>query len=492
MKPGWRTAVFCLPSTYEYPDQGEATHFQGVSPVNHAQAGPVHSGCLVWTDPFELTLVFPHEFKKTNQLMTDSTVASHLTDVRFDSLNLHPDILASLKSAGFERLTPIQALTLPPALDGKDIAGQAQTGTGKTAAFLLVVFQQLMNNPRPESDGQDHPRALILAPTRELAIQIKRDADQLCQATNLRIGLAYGGVDYDKQAEEIRSGIDILVGTPGRIIDYYKKRVFSFKHCNMMVLDEADRMFDLGFIKDIRYVFRQLPPREERQNLMFSATLDYKVTELAYVHMNEPEMLKVEAEQITAENVHQQVLYPANPEKLPLLVKILNDLKEGAGDDGRIMVFCNMRVTTDRVNDTLKANGINSGVMSGRVHQRKRQTLLKSFHDGDLRVLVATDVAARGLHIPDVTHVINYDLPQDAEDYVHRIGRTARLGAHGEAISFACEDYAFHLPDVESYIGYPVPVDDFDHENLPEIKRAPPRKRSNKRHHKGGGRGRRR
>jgi ATP-dependent RNA helicase RhlB len=399
--------------------------------------------------------------------MPENQARNHLTEVAFSSLDLLPAVQEGLNRVGFTHCTPIQALTLPLALKGLDVAGQAQTGTGKTAAFLLVIFQRLLQR-QPSEPGR-HPRALVLAPTRELALQIHKDALLLGGETGLRFGLAYGGIDYDKQRATLEQGIDVLIGTPGRIIDYFKQHVFNLKNIDVMVLDEADRMFDLGFIKDIRYVLRRLPPRDQRQSLMFSATLGQRVLELAYEHMNEPELLKVETDQVTADNVEQSVYYPANKEKLPLLVQILRGI-----EDGRVMVFANTRVATDLVERTLNANGIHAAAMSGQVPQKKRQTLLKRFHDGEIPVLVATDVAARGLHIPDVTHVINFDLPQDAEDYVHRIGRTARLGAKGEAISFACENYAFHLPEIEQYIGYAIPMEHADADTLPEIKRAPP------------------
>ena len=402
--------------------------------------------------------------------MPESKISTGLTEIKFSSLDLLPQVHEGLKQAGFKFCTPIQALTLPPALGGSDIAGQAQTGTGKTAAFLLVIFQRLLKDP--DKQGGRHPRSLVLAPTRELALQIHKDALLLGSGTGLRFGLAYGGVDYEKQRKALEEGVDVLIGTPGRIIDYFKQHVFNLKQIEVMVLDEADRMFDLGFIKDIRYVLRQLPPLDKRQCLMFSATLSQRVLELAYEHMNEPDLLKVEADQVTADNVVQSVYYPANDEKLPLLVSLLRAIK-----DGRVLVFANMRVTTDLIERTLNANGIQAEAMSGQVPQKKRQTLLKQFHDGKLPVLVATDVAARGLHIPDVTHVINYDLPQDAEDYVHRIGRTARLGAKGEAISFACENYAFHLPEIEAYIGYPIATEQADAEQMPEIIKVKPKPR---------------
>ena len=397
----------------------------------------------------------------------------------FATLGLPGPLLAALIEVGYETPSPIQAQAIPLLLAGKDLLGQAQTGTGKTAAFALPLLARI-------DASASHPQLMVLAPTRELALQIHKDALLLGGDTGLRFGLAYGGVDYEKQRKTLEEGVDVLIGTPGRIIDYFKQKVFNLRHIDVMVLDEADRMFDLGFIKDIRYVLRRLPPMDERQCLMFSATLSHRVLELAYEHMNEPELLKVEAENVTADHVAQSVYYPANEEKLPLLVGLLNGIEEG-----RVMVFTNTRAATDRVQRTLEANGIHAASISGAVPQKKRQSLLRRFHDGEIPVLVATDVAARGLHIPDVTHVFNFDLPQDAPDYVHRIGRTARLGARGEAISFACENYAFHLPEIEDYIGYAIPVDQADSDSMPDIKKAPPRPRtkdSGRRRHGGGGR----
>jgi len=408
-----------------------------------------------------------------------------LTDTTFSSLGLRPEITAGLEDAGFTHCTPIQELTLPPALAGDDVAGQAQTGTGKTAAFLLVIFQRLLENTRKDQQRR-HPRSLVLAPTRELALQIHKDALLLGGHTGLKLGLAYGGVDYEKQRQQLQDGVDILVGTPGRLIDYFKQKVYNLSNIEVVVLDEADRMFDLGFIKDIRYLLRRMPDASQRQGLMFSATLGYRVMELAYEHMNNPQTIKVEAEKVTADNVIQSVYYPANREKMPLLVGLLRRLEQG-----RIMVFTNTRAAADRVGRTLNANGFSAAVISGRVHQSKRQKLLRLFHDGEIPILVATDVAARGLHIPDVTHIINYDLPQDAPDYVHRIGRTARLGAKGEAISFACEDYAFHLPEIEEYIGYPIPMEQTDPGLLADVKRPPPPPPRSARESRGKGRPRR-
>ncbi len=417
--------------------------------------------------------------------MAENTSSNPLTDIPFSSLDLDSRIKTGLAKAEFTHCTPIQALTLPLALEGRDIAGQAQTGTGKTAAFLLVIFSRLLQE-RAAGYGTN-PRALVVAPTRELALQIHRDALLLGTDTGLKAGLAYGGVDYEKQRNTLRQGVDILIGTPGRLIDYLKQKVYNLRHTEIAVLDEADRMFDLGFISDIRFLLRRTPPPVERQALLYSATLSHRVMELAYEHMNSPETLKVETENITVDRVEQKVFYPANDEKLPLLIGLMRSL-----DESHSMVFTNTRAAADRVGRTLNANGIVSAVISGRVRQEQRQKLLKRFHDGEIPVLVATDVAARGLHIPDVTHIFNYDLPHDPPDYVHRIGRTARLGARGEAISFACEDSAFYLPEIEEYIGYPIPVDSAVAELLPDITIPPPPKRNRQHRHSGKRRGQKR
>jgi ATP-dependent RNA helicase RhlB len=384
-------------------------------------------------------------------------MSTHLTETRFDGLGLHEALLAGLRDAGFEFCTPIQAETLPLALAGNDIAGQAQTGTGKTFAFLLALMHQLLTHPAKENRRNNQPRALVLAPTRELAIQIHKDALLINQHANLKLALAYGGTGYDQQRAEIEAGADILIGTPGRIIDYFEQRVFDLKQCEVLVLDEADRMFDLGFIKDVRFLARRCPPPTERRSMLFSATLSLRVMELAFEHMNEPKKVKIESESVTAERVVQKVYYPANEEKIPLLIGLLRHM-----DPHRTIVFVNTKYVADRVWGYLESNGFPAAVLSGDVPQNKRQKLLELFKSGDLNVLVATDVAARGLHIDEVSHVFNYDLPQDAEDYVHRIGRTARAGASGDAISFACEDYAFTLPDIEAYIGNKIPFEAVD------------------------------
>ncbi|MGK7294383.1 MAG: DEAD/DEAH box helicase [Candidatus Wenzhouxiangella sp. M2_3B_020] len=413
-----------------------------------------------------------------------------LSDVSFDDFELPEAIRAGLRDAGFERCTPIQADTLPLALAGEDVAGQARTGTGKTAAFLLAIFKKLLDDPDPDGAGHN-PRSIVIAPTRELAIQIHRDAELLGKHTGLDFALAYGGVDYQKQRDRLAEGVDVLIGTPGRIIDYFKQNVFNLKHIRIAVLDEADRMFDLGFIGDIRYLFRAMPAVDKRQCLMFSATFPLKVTELAYEHMNDATTIRIDEDHKTTERVRQVVYYPANAEKLPLLIKLLREM-----DEGHVIVFVNTRRAADRVDRMLRGNGFDSAMLAGSVPQKKRQSLLARFHSGELPILVATDVAARGLHIPDVSHVINFDLPQDAADYVHRIGRTARLGATGEAISFACEDYAFHLPEIEEYIDRSLELVNHDAGELPRLEPATPPKKNQGQGggRKGGGRsgGRRR
>jgi ATP-dependent RNA helicase RhlB len=409
------------------------------------------------------------------------------TNCAFGSFDLPETLAQGIEDAGFLACTPIQEKTLPLTLAGKDVAGQAQTGTGKTAAFLVAVFNHLLRNPAGDKRKKNQVRALILAPTRELAIQIHRDAAKLGQHTGLVLGLAYGGTDYDKQRQQLVDGVDILIGTPGRIIDYFKQHVFDLRAAQAVVLDEADRMFDLGFIKDVRYLMRRCPPPEQRLGLLFSATMSLRVNELAYEHMNNPQHVQVEPEQVTARHVRQALYHTSNEDKIPLLLGLMKKI-----DAKRTIVFVNTKRDAEKVWSYLEGNGLKSAILSGDVPQKKRQTLLKNFQDGELAILVATDVAARGLHIPDVSHVFNYDLPQDAEDYVHRIGRTARLGAEGDAISFACERFVYSLPEIEAYIGQSIPVEPVTDELMvkPDSPVARPRREGPPR--KGGGGGGRR
>ncbi|MFT5573304.1 MAG: ATP-dependent RNA helicase RhlB [Cryomorphaceae bacterium] len=381
--------------------------------------------------------------------MTDT----HLSDTRFSELDIHPDVQKGIDSTGFEFCTPIQAMALPIALEGHDVSGQAQTGTGKTAAFLIACFHRLLNSERKESKKKNPIRALVIAPTRELAIQILEDGKPLISATDLKMGIAYGGTDYEKQRKNIEGGLDILVGTPGRVIDYFKQGVFALDALEVIILDEADRMFDLGFIADIRYLFRAMPDPEARLNMLFSATLSQRVAELAYEHMSEPQEVRIEAD-ITGDRIEEIAYMPSNEEKIPLLMGLLKRAEEQ-----KVLVFINTKHMAEKIDAWLSINDFKGAMLSGDVPQKKREKLLGMFKEGEINVLIATDVAARGLHIPNVSYVVNFDLPTDAEDYVHRIGRTARAGASGTAISLICETYAMNIVDIEAYIEHSIPVE---------------------------------
>ena len=386
------------------------------------------------------------------------------SEVRFSNLDLEPALMKGIEDAAFEFCTPIQAQSLPLALAGRDVEGQAQTGTGKTAAFLVATMNRLLRQT-PLSNHQDgQPRALIVAPTRELAVQIYNDALVLGKHTGLDMGVVFGGTGYEEQRQMLHKGVDILIGTPGRLIDYFKQKIFHLKSIQVAVIDEADRMFDLGFIKDLRYMLRRMPDPEQRLNLLFSATLSFRVTELAYEHMNNPEVVDATPEQITVENITQVLYHVSKDEKISLLLGLLK-----RANVTRTIVFANTKRVAESIQDHLEVNGFESGMLSGDVPQKKRLRLLERFVRGDLPVLVATDVAARGLHIPAVSHVFNFDLPQDAEDYVHRIGRTARVGASGDAVSFACEEYVFSLMEIEAFIGGALPTERVTEDLLVEV-----------------------
>ncbi len=402
----------------------------------------------------------------------------HLSDTPFSSLDLPTALQRGVQDAGFRLCTPIQAETLPLGLQGIDVAGQAQTGTGKTAAFLLATMAQLLRRgPAHSAKKPNQPAALIVAPTRELAVQIHKDARALGKHTGLKCGVVYGGAGYTSQRAEVGAGVDILIGTPGRLIDYYKQRVFDLRAIQVVVLDEADRMFDLGFIKDIRFLLRRMPKPSKRLGMLFSATLSFRVTELAYEHMNNPQLVTIETDSLTANKVTEVAYYTANDEKISLLIGLLKSM-----DAARTMVFANTKRTAEEVRAHLESNGFKAGLLSGDVPQAKRLHLLEQFQQNAISILVTTDVAARGLHIAEVSHVINFDLPQDREDYVHRIGRTARAGASGDAISFVCEQYAFSLPDIEEYVGHKIAAESVDPQLLAEVTPAVARK--NTRHTK--------
>src|SRR5215472_13728748 len=360
--------------------------------------------------------------------------------------------MEGIRAAGFTHCTPIQEKVLPLSLAGRDVAGQAQTGTGKTAAFLITFFARMLRSTREVR--RPGPRGLVIAATRELVVQITDDARLLGQATPFTIHAVYGGVDYKKQRDQLQAGVDLLVGTPGRLIDYHRQHALDLRGVEMLVIDEADRMFDMGFIKDLRYLLRRLPPYERRQSMLFSATLSYDVMELAYVFMNDAEKVSVSPEQVTAENIEHLVYHVGSHEKLPFLIGLLRRMP-GA----HILIFTNMKRTAERLERNLLANGFSAAAITGDVDQRRRLRILGDFKEGTLPILVATDVASRGLHIEGVSHVINWDLPQDVEDYVHRIGRTARAGAGGKAIALVDEASALYLEPIEKFIGQKIHVE---------------------------------
>lgn len=371
--------------------------------------------------------------------------------MKFSELNLPEAVQQGIAAVGFTDLTPVQEQSIPLALAGKDVAAQAQTGTGKTAAFLISLFARLLRGGPRASQG---PRALIMAPTRELVVQIAEDAKGLGAFCDFKIQAIFGGVDYDKQRQALKDGVDIIIATPGRLIDYAKQRVFNFDRIEAVVIDEADRMFDMGFIKDLRYILRKLPPFERRQTMLFSATLSRRVMELAWEFMDLAEKVKIAPEKVTAEQVEEILYHVSRREKFGLLLGLL----QREADASRVLLFVNTKREAEHLAGRLQANGQQAAIISGDILQKKRMSILTDFKEGKLRFLVATDVASRGIHVDGVTHVVNYDLPQDPEDYVHRIGRTARAGASGKAISFADEDLVFYLADIEAYIGHPIPA----------------------------------
>jgi ATP-dependent RNA helicase RhlB len=384
--------------------------------------------------------------------MTSAEPGDHLTTTPLAGYDLPEPVRLGISEAGFVFATPIQAKTLPISLAGRDVAGQAQTGTGKTAAFLITIFTRLLRQPR-RGAGRG-PRALVVAPTRELVIQIRDDAEKLGHHTGLKTLAVFGGMDYRRQRDALRQAPDLLVGTPGRLIDYEHQRATTFADVEILVIDEADRMFDMGFIRDLRRILRRCPPYDRRQTMLFSATLSVRVMELAYEHTNNAERVEVEPERVGAHGITEVLYHVSSSEKFRFLLGFLE--REGGK---RVLIFVNRRSTAVELVRGLSANGYPTRALAGNVPQDRRVKILNEFKEGRLAVLVATDVASRGLHIEGVSHVIDYDLPQDAEDYVHRIGRTGRAGALGAAVSLACDDYVFSLDAIQKLIGREIPVE---------------------------------
>lgn len=386
----------------------------------------------------------------------------------FNTLDIDPRVLSGIRDCSFTHPTPIQAKSLPYTLLGYDLIGQAQTGTGKTAAFLITIFQKLLTE-KPK--GTKTPRALIIAPTRELAVQIEEEAKRLGAHTGLSCTAVYGGVDYKKQADTVRRGVDIVVGTPGRLIDYMKQSALATSGVEILVIDEADRLLDMGFIRDLRFIMRRLPNYDARQTLLFSATINFRVIEATYHYMKIPVEVSVTPEQITVDEVTQSLFHVEKRNKFRLLLGLIERT-----DTDRFLIFSNTKRGVNMVADRLNRNGISAQALSGDVPQRKRLKVVERFMKGEINVVVATDVASRGLHIDDVGCVINYDLPQNPEDYVHRIGRTARAGKTGIAVSIVGEDDAYYLEPVESFIGAKIPYSMAASDDLGAETASPPLK----------------
>ncbi len=368
--------------------------------------------------------------------------------IRFHDMELPGEILHAVADMGFHYCSPIQAAILPGALRGKDVSGQAQTGTGKTAAFLITVLAHFMRNPLSENHPKGTPRALVLAPTRELVFQIAEEARLLSKYLSTTTVTIFGGMDYQKQRRQLTDQVvDIVVATPGRLIDFCEHDDVRLDQIELLVLDEADRMADMGFMPQIRRIVRKTPHKDRRQNLFFSATMTGEVDRLAAQWTNDPLVVEIEPEQVEVASVEQIVYLITGKEKSALLYNIImrQDLK-------RVIIFCNRRLETQRVADFLRRYNIRCEMISGEVPQKKRLRTLEDFRAGNVRVLVATDVAGRGLHIEGVSHVINYALPHEPENYVHRIGRTGRAGATGTSISFACEEDSFYIPAIEEFL----------------------------------------
>lgn len=371
----------------------------------------------------------------------------------FSAFNLVEPLNKAISDLGFQFCTPIQAQSLRFTLEGHDVTGRAQTGTGKTAAFLITIINDIVSNPAQEERYLGEPRALIIAPTRELVMQIASDAQLLSKYTDLHIVTMVGGEDYQKQLRAIdKKPVDIVVATPGRLIDFVQNDQIYLGLVQQMVIDEADRMLDMGFIPQVRSIVARCPAKECRQTLLFSATFTPEILELTKRWAMDPVMVEIEPEKVATDTVDQIVYLVTTEDKYKLLYNII--AAEGAD---RVIVFNNRRDQVRKLADNLYRNGVNCGLLSGEVAQNKRVQTLEAFKEGKLQVLVATDVAGRGLHIDDVTHVVNYSLPEEAEDYVHRIGRTGRAGNIGTSISFACEEDSFLLPNIEEKLGRKLP-----------------------------------
>ncbi len=387
----------------------------------------------------------------TDEVASDTQVTAQVIEkVKFDTLNLAVSVQQGIDALGFEFCSPIQGRILPHTLAGNDAIGKAQTGTGKTAAFLITIFNDLLSHPIEGERYLGEPRAVIIAPTRELVMQIASDAQELGRFTGLKTVTLIGGADYQKQLSQVnRAPVDIIVATPGRLIDFMERRDLALDRVEILVLDEADRMLDMGFIPQVKRIVRATPRKEDRQTLLFSATFTQDIMNLARQWTFEPITVEIEPERVATASVDQRVYLVSSRERFPVLMDILKDPSVES-----VIIFANRRDQVRRLYEKLRKEGVQCGMLSGEITQAKRTKTLDNFKTGRSKVLVATDVAGRGIHVEGISHVVNYNLPEDPEDYVHRIGRTGRAGASGVSISFASEDDAFLLPDIEALLGH--------------------------------------
>lgn len=396
----------------------------------------------------------PKRRKKQKWSQASFTVEPVEGKTRFHDFRLSPGLMHGIADLNFQYCTPIQEEAVPGIIDGKDILGRAATGTGKSAAFLTGIFQLLVRQ-RQQKRNNGTPRALIIAPTRELVIQIAKDARAIGKYLPLQVGEAYGGTDYQRQQKQLENRpVDILVATPGRLLDFARKRVVNLRQAAIMVIDEADRMLDMGFIPDVRSIIHQIPNRDKRQTLMFSATFTEDVKRLASQWCTSPLSVETEVEEVATATVKQIVYMTTRKEKYLVLYNLI---KQRKGE--RIMVFVNMKRDVSTLYNRLRKDGVDCTVLSGDVPQHKRTRRLEMFRKGKVQVMIATDVAGRGIHIDGISHVVNYTLPYEPEDYVHRIGRTGRAGNSGTSVSFADEESSFYLMDIEEYIGEALPCE---------------------------------
>lgn len=370
-------------------------------------------------------------------------------ETRFHDLHLRDELMHAIADLSFRYCSPIQAKVLPHTLQGHDAIGKAQTGTGKTAAFLITIFNDLLCHPIEEERFVGEPRALVIAPTRELVMQIAQDADDLARHCDLKIATLIGGMDYQKQLNRLQNTVtDLVVATPGRLLDFMSRRDLYLDHVEILVLDEADRMLDMGFIPQVKRIVRATPRKENRQTLLFSATFTQDIINLSQQWTYDPVTIEIEPERVATEAVDQRVYLVSSEQRYRVLTNLLR-----SEDASSVIVFANRRDQVRRLYERLRKSGVSAGILSGEIPQAKRTSTLSQFKAGKIKVLVATDVAGRGIHVEGVSHVVNYNLPEDPEDYVHRIGRTGRAGATGVSISFASEDDAFLLPDLEALLG---------------------------------------